>query len=237
MSSSLSMTSARPRGPRPRCCSRVASGVRLRGVGTVDETQHATVDRQHLGQRRERAVELLDEHVLVGPAGDADGVEVGRALALRRKAADRRFQQRALRVGRLALLGFFFGFAFCLVLRLAKRGVRSTLHASPASACTPDSEVTVSSARTIHATPPRPNIRTIPTSSGGAHVRHPITSCGNTTDLFDPRHWNSKQLVTMRSLTIGRAQYTRSNSRDAARLQRLRQYKRRRDATGVPKPR
>ena len=76
-SSALSMTSPTAR-IAAAILSRLASGMRLHRVGTIDQPHDAIVDRQHLGQRCQRAVELLDEHVLVGPAGDADGVEIGR---------------------------------------------------------------------------------------------------------------------------------------------------------------
>jgi hypothetical protein len=63
------------------------------------------------------AVELLDEHILAGPARDPDGVEIGDAVALRRKPLDRRLQQRALlRIRRFLFRG---GFAFSLALSLA----------------------------------------------------------------------------------------------------------------------
>ena len=50
-----------------------------------------------IAERRERAVEFLDEDILLGPARDADGVDVGLAAHLRRKARDRGLHQRGLR--------------------------------------------------------------------------------------------------------------------------------------------
>ena len=52
----------------------------------IDEAKRPILDRQHARDRRQRAVEFLDENVLIRPAGKADGVDVGHAFALRREA-------------------------------------------------------------------------------------------------------------------------------------------------------
>ena len=62
----------------------------------IDEAKDAIARRQGLGQRGQRTIELLDEDILVGPAGDADRVEIGDAPALRCKAGDCRLQKLAL---------------------------------------------------------------------------------------------------------------------------------------------
>ena len=133
------------------------------GVGAIDQPHHPPLDRQHLGERRERAVELLDEHVLVGPARDTDGVEIGDALALRCKPADRRFQQRALLRIRQFLflrLGFFFGFRLALCLMASQWfAAGATLQ----SARTPSNcEPTISSAQPAPAMAPasQPRVHT-----------------------------------------------------------------------------
>jgi hypothetical protein len=91
----------------------ITSATARLAAATVDEAQHAAIDRQNLAQRCDRAVELFHEHVLLGPAGDADRVEIGDPLALWFKPSDCRLQQSAL----LCVLGCILGRLFGRFLR------------------------------------------------------------------------------------------------------------------------
>ncbi len=68
----------------------------LARLAVVHQAQRMILDRQDPADRRQSAVQLFDEDILVRPAGHADRVDGG-GLRRRRKARDLRLQQCVLR--------------------------------------------------------------------------------------------------------------------------------------------
>ena len=60
----------------------------LERFALIDEAQRVPLDRKDIAEYGQSAVKFFSKNILPRPPGDADGVDVGRALLWRRKVGD-----------------------------------------------------------------------------------------------------------------------------------------------------